>query len=236
MPKTYYQSVIQAVITTAREIARFDVVEPGDITKIRIQSDAAASGANAVFLVKVNGTTVQTVTIDSGNTFEVVTGISDAVVEGDVIETFTSTLPGSGIGGQLAVTIVVDDGNSFLDTTYRPVEAIGLALSDESTAITTGTAKITFRMPYAFNVTEVRANLNTASSSGAVQVDINEGGTSILSTKLTIDASERTSESAAAAPVISDATLADDAEITIDIDNAGTGAKGLKVWLIGNRI
>jgi hypothetical protein len=35
--------------------------------------------------------------------------------------------------------------------------------------------------------------------------------------------------------VISDTALADDAEITIDIDTAGTGATGAKVWLIGTR-
>jgi hypothetical protein len=66
-------------------------------------------------------------------------------------------------------------------------------------------------------------------------VDINEGGTTILSTKLTIDANEKTSTTAATAAVISDSALADDAEITFDIDVAGTGAKGLKVWLLGTR-
>jgi hypothetical protein len=89
-------------------------------------------------------------------------------------------------------------------------------------------------MPAAMTVTAVRASLNVASSSGLVTIDINEGGVSILSTKLTIDANELTSTTAATPPVISDSALADDAEITIDIDGAGTGAKGLKIWLIGS--
>jgi hypothetical protein len=118
--------------------------------------------------------------------------------------------------------------------TGLPVE-IGVAVSDETTAITTGTAKVTFRMPHAMTVTAVRANVNTASSSGTPTVDINENGSSILGTKLTIDASEKTSTTAASAATITDASLADDAEITIDIDVAGTGAKGLKVWIIGTR-
>lgn len=113
--------------------------------------------------------------------------------------------------------------------------SIGVAVSDETTAITTGTAKVTFRMPHAMTVSAVRASVNTVSSSGVVTVDINEGGTTILSTKLNIDASEKTSLTAATPPVISDSALADDAEITIDIDAAGTGAKGLKVWLSGTR-
>jgi len=114
---------------------------------------------------------------------------------------------------------------------------IQLAASDETTALTAGTAKVTFRMPYAMTVTEVRASLTTAQASGSIfTVDINESGTSILSTKLTIDNTEKTSTTAATPAVISDTALADDAEITIDIDQIGNGtATGLKITLIGTR-
>jgi hypothetical protein len=93
-------------------------------------------------------------------------------------------------------------------------------------------------MPYAMTVTAVRASLSTAQASGSIfTVDINEGGTTILSTKLTIDNTEKTSTTAATAAVISDSALADDAEITIDIDQIGDGtAKGLKVTIIGTRV
>lgn len=115
-------------------------------------------------------------------------------------------------------------------------EVIAIAVSDEETALTTGTAKVTFRMPFAMTVTAVRASLTTASTSGNPTFDINEGGTSILgANKLSIDANEKTSTTAATATTISDSALADDAEITIDIDTAGTGAKGAKVYLIGRR-
>jgi hypothetical protein len=115
-----------------------------------------------------------------------------------------------------------------------PFELV-VAASDETTALTAGTAKITFRMPRAVTLTSVRASLTTAQASGNIfTVDINEGGTSILSTKLTIDNTEKTSTTAATPPVISDTALADDAEITIDIDQIGNGtATGLKVMLIG---
>ena len=108
-----------------------------------------------------------------------------------------------------------------------------VALGDEVTALTTGTAKVTFRMPHALTLTEVRASLTTQSSSGAPTFDINEGGASILSTKLSIDSGERTSTTAATPVVISDPALADDAEISIDVDVAGTDAAGAKVMLIG---
>lgn len=118
---------------------------------------------------------------------------------------------------------------------------IGIACSDETSALTTGTAKATFRMPFAFTLSAsplgVRASVGTAPTGAALQVDINEGGVSILSTKLTIDAGEKTSTTAATPAVISDVTLADDAEITIDIDQIGStiAGAGLKVWLIGRK-
>lgn len=114
---------------------------------------------------------------------------------------------------------------------------IGIACSDETTALTTGTAKATFRMPFAFTLTGVRASVTTAPTGSVLTVDINEGGVSILSTKLTIDATEKTSTTAATAAVISDSALADDAEITIDIDTVGStvAGAGLKVWLIGTK-
>ena len=113
-----------------------------------------------------------------------------------------------------------------------------VACSDEGTALATGTAKVTFRMPRAVTLTGVRASLTVAQSSGSIfTVDINEGGTTILSTKITIDNGEKTSTTAATPPVISDSALADDAEITVDIDQIGDGtAKGLKVTLIGTRV
>jgi hypothetical protein len=125
----------------------------------------------------------------------------------------------------------------FFDVAGGGAEAIQLAASDETTALTTGTGKVTFRMPFAMTLTAVRASLTTAQASGTIfTVDINEGGTSVLSTKLTIDNTELTSTTAATPAVISDTALADDAEITIDIDQIGDGtATGLKITLIGTR-
>lgn len=116
----------------------------------------------------------------------------------------------------------------------RPL-IIPIAVSDETTALTAGVAKVTFRMPCAMTLVAVRASLTTAQASGNIfTVDVNEGGASILSAKLTIDNAEKTSATAEAPVAISDVNLADDAEITVDIDQVGNGtASGLKVYLIG---
>jgi hypothetical protein len=146
----------------------------------------------------------------------------------------TYTLPtADGTSGQVLQT----NASGTLSWRSFPIE-IQVACSDETTALTTGAGKVTFRTPCAMTVTAVRASLTTAQSSGTIfTVDINEGGTSILSTKLTIDNTEKTSTTAATPPVISDTSLADDAEITVDIDQIGDGtAKGLKVTIIGTRV
>jgi len=91
----------------------------------------------------------------------------------------------------------------------------------------------------------VEASLTTAGTGVAlVTVDINEDTTaggvtpvSILSTKITIDANEKTSTTAAALPVISDTALAADSQMTVDIDQIDSGgvSAGLKITLIGNQ-
>ena len=122
-----------------------------------------------------------------------------------------------------------------LKATNRVNDPIILVIGDETTAQTVADGKLTFRMPYAFTLTSVRASLVTAPTDADFVVDITEGGTTILSTLLTIDATEKTSTTSAAPAVISDPDLADDAEIVINVDQIGStvAGAGLKVYLIG---
>lgn len=113
---------------------------------------------------------------------------------------------------------------------------IQVACSDETTALTTGTAKVTFRNYGKKEIQSIRASLSTAQTSGSTfTVDVNVNGVSIFSTLLTIDNGEKTSLTATTANVISSKSLNDDDEITIDIDQIGDGtAKGLKVLIVVN--
>lgn len=148
--------------------------------------------------------------------------------------------PGVGVplGGTTGQVLSKVSGGNY-DTAWTapggasyPVETLMFALSDETTALTTGNAKLTMRMPYKGVISGLpRIALSTASSSGLPTVDINKNGATILSTKLTIDATEKTSVTAAAQAVVSSNSFNDDDEFTYDIDVAGTGAKGLKVTL-----
>jgi hypothetical protein len=115
--------------------------------------------------------------------------------------------------------------------------ALQIACSDVESDITSGTGKVTFRMPFAMTLTGIRASVSTAPTGSTIIVDVNENGSTILSTKLTIDAGEKTSTTAATPAVLSDTLLADDAEITVDFDQVGSSTPGkqLILTLIGTK-
>jgi hypothetical protein len=174
-----------------------------------------------------NITADRTLTLTTGDT-NIILNLTDPGVDQIMIWDDSA---GQWVGATLAAGLEING------TTVRVLESFVIACSDETTNITTGTAKVTFRMPYAFTLTGVRASVNTAPTGSTIIIDINEAGTTVLSTKLSIDASEETSVTAASAAVISDTALADDAEMTIDFDQVGssTPGKGVKVVLLGYR-
>jgi hypothetical protein len=89
-------------------------------------------------------------------------------------------------------------------------------------------------MPFGYTIQSVRASLTTTSSSGTPTIDISEDGTSIMTTtKITIDPGDLLSTESATQPVLTDSVLADESKITIDVDVTGTGATGLKCYIIG---
>lgn len=116
------------------------------------------------------------------------------------------------------------------------------ALSGETGDLEAGTAVSQYRIPYAMALTQLpRISVTTAPAGSVLTVDINAGATSpatILSTKLTIDAGEKTSLTASTPAVLSSTTLADNDIITFDIDGVGssTAGVGLKLTLYGTRL
>ncbi len=128
-------------------------------------------------------------------------------------------------GAAVSVGVVVTEPWSF-------------AVSDETTALTTGAAKLTDRAPYAFTPVSVKASVSTAPTGAAITADVKKNGVSIFTTIVSIDIGATTSVGSAAPSVlVGGVTFAADDVITIDIDQVGStipGA-GLKVQIIGHQ-
>jgi hypothetical protein len=115
---------------------------------------------------------------------------------------------------------------------------VEIKVVDDQTVVTTGDGKAIFCVPAALNgcnLTSAHAFVTTVSSSGLPTVQIRNVTDTVdmLTTRITIDATETTSYTAAAPAVID--TAHDDVAtgdlIAVDVDVAGTGTKGLGVIL-----
>lgn len=158
-----------------------------------------------------------------------------------VVELATAAETTTGTDTSRAVT---PDGFAGSDYGKR---VVNILVSDPlGSAITTGDGKAYFPVPSVmngWNLVAVTASVSTVSSSGTVTVQLRRSrrtnattrsDADMLSTKLTIDVSEYESSDATAAAVID--TSKDDVNtgdnVFVDIDVAGTGAKGLSVGMI----
>ena len=128
---------------------------------------------------------------------------------------------------------------SYLEAQVEHKKNVEIQVQDASDAVTTGDGQAYFVVPddlSGWRLMDADAALVGAqSSSGTVDVQVHNQslGVDMLSTKITIDANEDTSYSAATPPVIN--TSNDDVVtghiLRIDVDAAGTGAQGLFVIL-----
>ncbi|MGH2362623.1 MAG: hypothetical protein ACRDGM_19020 [bacterium] len=110
-------------------------------------------------------------------------------------------------------------------------------ISDTRT-FTTGDGKFIWSVPRdvgGLKLIEVAISVTTISSSGIVQVQIRNitRTADMLSTRVQVDANQFHSKDAATQPVVDTANndVAHGDRIAIDVDAAGTGAKGLEVVL-----
>ena len=202
--------------------------------KVTIGDIDAASYGN---YYEINGNTGNSTWITNGTTQMTLSSVGVLDVASNVQA--SSFIKDGGTSSQFLKADGSVDSNTYVSAgNYRKYYEIRylehIALSDETTALTTGTSKVTFRAPESIVVTGFRITCGTAPSGSVITVDVNVGGTSILPTKLTIDAGEKTSYTAATAMQFSGTShsIANDAEITVDIDGVGSSAAGAGLKLI----
>ena len=131
---------------------------------------------------------------------------------------------------------VLVSGSLQVEQTASIQDFMMITVSADNTDLQTGTGLVTLRAPFGMELYQIpRASLSTNGTSQTT-IDINVNGSTIMNTnKLTLDANEGTSVTAATAAALTTTTINDDDQITIDVDAAGTGARGLKVTLYYRR-
>jgi hypothetical protein len=151
-----------------------------------------------------------------------------------------SVISASNIGADTNQWAVSGD---LLPVTVTPeVHSFILVCSDEATTdLAVGTNTYRFYMPYGLLITDVRATVNVAQTAGtALAFDVKMDGTSIFSSLLTIPNNSNKSTEATTPYVLAnapnDTVLTDGSLVSVDISQVGTaGARGLKIYLIGQR-
>ena len=121
----------------------------------------------------------------------------------------------------------------------KAFKSFELKIIDDVTVLTTGDGKLHLFIPSRLDgwvLVDADACVSTVSSSGTPTIQIYNVSQTVdmLSTRITIDANEKKSWTAATPPVIDGANnlVYTGEELRIDVDVAGTGAKGLTVILV----
>lgn len=211
----------QKGLATAAQITKLDGIEAAaDVT------DATNVGA------AINGATEKT-TLANGDKFSILDSAAS-----NVLKWISWTNIKTALDALYAAATHASSHHIGGSDPVRVYETITVAMSpQDATAVTVGTKKAFFKLQWAMTVTSVHAYADGAPTGSTLTIDINEDGVSILSTKLTIDASENDSADAATAAVISDASLAAGSLVSFDFDTVGStfGGSGVVATLNGYR-
>lgn len=106
-----------------------------------------------------------------------------------------------------------------------------LLCSDRFTPLASSSDQYSERIMFDMVIDDIVAELESASSSGAFEIDIKKNNVSIFSTRLTIDATEFMSIGAAVGHGLSTTEFARGDKLTVAVIQAGNGATGLKIHL-----
>lgn len=125
------------------------------------------------------------------------------------------------------------DAVKLTANSIKPNETQVVACSGEKALLALETSVVTFRVVGNRTLLNVRASLTEGPVGSGVTLDIKKNGVSVLSPKLTIDATKKTSVGSISNASVITSNFSDDSEITIDITQIGTSSpgKGLKVYL-----
>lgn len=213
-------------IATDRLVGR-DTAGTGSLEQLTVGGGVEFTGTGGIQRSALTGD----VTASAGSNSTTVISASDTVAGKVELATAAETTTGTD-----ATRAVTPDG---LAGSAYGTPVIGILVSDPlGSDLTTGDGKAYVRIPSTmngFDLVAVAAHVSTASTSGAVTVQVRNvtQAADMLSTRITIDQSEKDTLTAATPAVIDTGNddVATGDEVAIDVDGAGTGVKGLFVEL-----
>jgi hypothetical protein len=115
-----------------------------------------------------------------------------------------------------------------------------IALSDETTNLTASTSvpKVSFYAPFDVNLTSLFGSVTTAGAGSTIIMDMHVAGTTVMATdKISIDAGELTSDTAATPPALTTFFVAAKSLVELYIDQIGasTAGAGAKIQIFATR-
>jgi hypothetical protein len=121
----------------------------------------------------------------------------------------------------------------------RQVETLIFALTTPETNIALDTEILAINaFPYAMTITAARLDVAVAPTGSTLIVDMKKNGTTMMTTKFSIDATEFSSTTAVAPPVLSSSTLVVGDKLSFSVDQIGATIPGqyAVVTITGERV
>lgn len=149
------------------------------------------------------------------------------------------------IDGKYAIAMYISGGQGPAGTDVNSkYDTIIASASDESTPISTGGPKTTFRAPYAMDLGVpgsegyIRISLTNAPTGADFIVNVTMNGSTMFTTQVRIDATEKTSVTSVIPAVLAITDIPDDAEFLVYVIQVGStyAGSGLKVALTGIKV
>ena len=220
-----------------------DLTATSSTDTVTITTDVLGTDGNAVTLVSSNGTrlavsgsgtftggvSADTVTVN-GLVYTAVAGAKSGNTQFSIDSTDTATA--IDLADSITNDVRIGTDVATVDPTATNTDAVITI-----TATVFGVIGDSINLASSDGGRLAVSGANLAGGINPLTVDVNVNGSSILSTKITVDASEKTSKTAIIPKIISNDTLETDDEVKIDLDDIGgtVAGAGLKIYLIGNR-
>ena len=126
-------------------------------------------------------------------------------------------------------TIIADSGEAVGIKWIGEVEGFAINLSDKDSDITTG-EKAKFDMPFDFKATRIYVSAGVAPTGSAIEVDVEDEGTTILNAVVSVAAGTNNGETSSFTGAASFYDFSKGDAVSVDVDQKGSSVAGSEVY------